>query len=328
MGKLSTAVSQEHKKILSQERCHSITKEILLALPEMLQIEPNYRWPATKARDHFKQILYRADMAIAKRNRDSQAGEAPDRQVTTPSRSPTAKSDASSPLLPHKNPQLSIAKDGSQQDSPVEASPKFDEELTHTPRHMTMNSDTNVGGVGSLGIALDYLDGTTQTCHSGKLNPRVLSDRIGRVSGMKEPNSKNKPSTRMFPFQDAAQVSPSHPQSPQMYMSLRNRETRSTPNPSAAATADHTDPEDRPPSAHNQEIATVPEPSMPPTPPARLSFRDALKWRMNAKTQRSAVELPNNHLLRFLEGRDHVSSEPVSYPGQGSMLIERLGIRG
>ena len=320
MGRLSTAVSQMHKKIRDQQRCDSTTREILLILPKMLQIEPGDRWSAKKARDQFKHILHRADMAMASRNRASQSVEAPVRQATTPSRSTTVSSDTSSPLSPHMNPRLSTAKEGTQRDTSAGASPKFDKILTQTPRNMTMDSDMDVNGAGSMDIgalvqqAMQNKTPDREVLSTPKHSP-LLPDRTGQANGMGEPSSEKQPSALMSPFQDAGQISHNHLQSPQLDTSHQNRSTQSTPNPSAeAAAADHAGPDDQPLPAQNQETAIAPRPSTPPTPPARLSFHEALKWRKDAKAQRSAADLPNNHLLRFLEGRDHVSSKAINLP--------------
>lgn len=315
-GKLSTAVSEEHKKILRQQRCDPTTREVLRFLPDMLKVDPKDRCSAKTARDKFKHILHQADRAS--RNRGSQSSEAPGRQVTTPPRSGTIASDTSSPLLQHMNPRLSTTKGDTPQDTSAGASPKFDKILTQTPRNMTMTSETNSNGPGSLGIAPGHLSALMQQAIHDKLpneeaesttmHSPVLPDRTGQAGPMKESNAEQQPSALMSPFQDAGQKSPNHPQTPQSDASHRYRNTQPEPNSSPATATDPAILEDRPRPVQRQEAAIAPESSAPPTPPARLSFRSALQWRMDARTQRSAGKLPNNHLLRFLEGRDHVST--------------------
>lgn len=317
-GKLSTAVLQEHKKILKQHRCDDTTGEVLRALPEMLEIDPSERWSAEFARDQFKQILQHADRAMATPNRGSQSGEVPVRQAKTPSRSTTISSDTSSPLLPHKNPRLSTAKEGTQRDTSAGASPKFDQMLTQTPRNMTMNSDMDVTSFGSsnitpgpLGLLMQQAFQNTPPggeASSMAMHPPVLPDRTRQSNALKDSKPEERPPALMSPFQDAGQRSINQPHSPRLDTSHRNRNTQPASNPSVAAAADHSGPEDRLYPTQTQEPAVAPKPSAPATPPARLSFRDAQKWRMNARAQRSAAQLSNHHLLQYLEGRDHVSS--------------------
>ena len=312
MGELSTAVSQEHETILNQSRCDPTTREVLEVLPKMLQIDPKKRWTAKTARDQFKRILLQADREMASPNRDSHSGEAPARQSTTPSRSNTVSSDTGSPLAPYINPKLSTPKEGTRRDTTAGASPKFDKTLTDSPRNMTINSDTNVDGLGSLDIAQGLEQAFQNKSRNGEayssvVHPLVLPDRTGQSKATKESQSEKQTPALMSPFQGAAQISPNHLQSLQPDMSDRNNNTQSTPNTSRAA-VDRADAENRPSSAQNQEVAAAPKSPIPPTPPARLAFRDALKWRTDMKAQRSATELPNSHLLKFLEGRDHVSS--------------------
>jgi hypothetical protein len=183
---------------------------------------------------------------------------------------------------------------------------------------MTMKSDTDVNDVapsditpGSLGTLLQQAiesGSPNRETHGTTGHPPVLPDRTRHTNGMREPNSGKQPSALMPPFQEAGQSSLNHPQSPPLDTSRRNRNTQSTSNPPATATTGHASREDRPQPVQNPEATAAPEPSIPLTPPARLSFRDALKWRLNAKSQRSASQLSNQHLLQYLEGRDHVSS--------------------
>jgi hypothetical protein len=255
---------------------------------------------------------------MASPNRGSQSGEVPVRQAKTPSRSTTVSSDTSSPLLPHKNPRLSTAKEGTQRDASAGASPKFDQILTQTPRNMTMNSDMGIDSFRSSGVTPGPLGLLMQQAFqntppggeapSTAMHSSALPDRTRQSNALKNSKPEDRPPALMSPFQDAGQRSTNQPQSPQLDTSHRNPNTQSTSNPPAAATTDHASPEDRPQPVQDPEPTAASEPSIPPTPPARLSFRDAQKWRTNARAQRSAAQLSNHHLLRYLEGRDHVSS--------------------
>jgi hypothetical protein len=318
MGKLSTAVSLEHKRILGLQRCDRTTREVLQVLPEMLKIDPDDRWTAENARDQFKRILRRAEMAMASPHRDSQSGEASARQATTPSRSTTISSDTSSLLSPHVNSQLSTTTEETRQDTSAGASPKFGKILVHTPRTMTMKSDMDVNDVGSFDIASGSLgtplqqaiqsESPNRVAHGTTVHSQVLPDRTRQINGVRESNPGKQPPALMSPFQDAGQSSLNQPQSQQLDTSHRNPNKQSTPDPPAAATAEHAGPEDLTQPVQDPEPKAASGPSIPLTPPARLSFRDALKWRMNAKAQRSASQLSNHHLLQYLESRDHVSS--------------------
>lgn len=146
MGKLSTAVSQEHKKILQQARCDSTTKEILQVLPFMLEIDPQERWSAKTAYDQFKHILQRSEAALT--------AESPASRTKTSSRPTTRSSDGGHPLSPRLNHRLSESTEGGQKDVSAGEMPTFAAKISHTPPEMTIDSHPDHFNFRSLHAAL------------------------------------------------------------------------------------------------------------------------------------------------------------------------------
>jgi len=60
------------------------------------------------------------------------------------------------------------------------------------------------------------------------------------------------------------------------------------------------------------QAASMSESSTSVAPPNHLSFHDALKWRVEKRTQPSLAELPNSFLLEDLKQRKHVSKSSTA----------------
>jgi hypothetical protein len=196
--------------------------------------------------------------------------ESPASRTKTSSRPTTRSSDGGHPLSPRLNHRLSESTEGGQKDVSAGEMPTFAAKISHTPPEMTIDSHPDHFNFRSLHAAL----GASRVPEQGRSQLKNAEQAEGSASLF----------SRALP--DLTRKSPQEGQ-----------------NSSRIPAVDHGIPRETSDSHHDGQEQIAP----PKTPPVHLSFPDALKWRREMKIGGSVVGLSNQHILEYVDGRDHVS---------------------
>lgn len=300
-GQTSQVVLEEHAKVAAQGKCDDITRAILELMPKMLHLDPKRRPSAKKLRDYFVDIIDKAKAGI-----DSKTPRSIYKSHTrTMSGSTTQSSTPSSPLEQVRVKRRTVSASQSPNDANASHRMIFPGTLpTATPETYARggdNADLAARAVSSPLPAQHARNGAadqriTHASDSGKASPH---HNLFLYTGQDQEITERAPQRSAEVIEDRDAEPGCHDQNGANTVLMPVLGPAEAPQtPKSPVTVEGLTP-----------VTTGPsEPKNPWTPPYRLEFSLALKWRRERKIGKSSIKLPNESLFNQLMGRDHVSS--------------------
>lgn len=313
-GKESQAVIDEHREVAEQYRCDPVTRAILKLMPRMLHLEADHRPSASELRNLFVDII--DDVKRGPSPSPSPKSQSNNVMPTYPksrTRSTTAGSSTpSSPLGARINKRLTGQ--FPHENSFGSSSSDYGATRTETPRTITTESDMRKGHDGtSSAVAGASMLLAEQIQTSGKPmglteEPLSLSHLTRRSDPVQSHDIGGK--TRMVPSNPVPDPGPENTRCNETQRKLEGNMSPASNHAPELATAENGRmvPPEEPATSHPSTSSS----RRPREPPVKLTFKDALDWKLQTKAGLSVKRLADQNLLAQLKGRDHVSSIAVT----------------